>query len=44
MPTRREKLGAALMMGYCCIAFSTPFAGAAVVSRRAQKDQKYAKM
>ncbi|RMY93607.1 hypothetical protein D0862_09167 [Hortaea werneckii] len=40
-PTRREKLGAAAIMGYCCIAFSTPFAGAAVVSRKAQKDQRY---
>ncbi|TKA24616.1 hypothetical protein B0A50_06376 [Salinomyces thailandicus] len=43
-PTRREKLGAAAIMGYCCIAFSTPFAGAAVVSSKAQKDQRYQKM
>ncbi|KAI6829305.1 hypothetical protein KC318_g13771 [Hortaea werneckii] len=43
-PTRREKLGAAAIMGYCCIAFTSPFAGAAVVSRKAQKDQRYQNM
>ncbi|KAK5119871.1 hypothetical protein LTR85_007197 [Meristemomyces frigidus] len=43
-PSRGDRLGAAAAMGYCCLAFSAPFAGAAVVSSKAQKDQRYAKM
>lgn len=31
-------------MGYCCVAFSAPFAGAAVVSQRMAKDARYAKL
>lgn len=42
--SRADRLGAATVMGYCCIAFSAPFAGAAVVSRQARRDKRYANM
>jgi hypothetical protein len=43
-PTRADRIGAATVMGYICIAFSAPFAGAALVSKKAQTDKRYAKM
>ncbi|KAH9831091.1 hypothetical protein Tdes44962_MAKER02169 [Teratosphaeria destructans] len=43
-PSRSQQLGAVTMMGYCCIAFSAPFAGAALVSSKARKDGRYANM
>lgn len=43
-PSRADRFGAVAAVGYCCIAFSAPFAGAAVVSRKAQKDKRYANM
>ncbi|KAK3702496.1 hypothetical protein LTR37_014858 [Vermiconidia calcicola] len=44
--SKGSALGVGLIMGYCCVAFSAPFAGAAVVSRRASdsEDARYAKM
>lgn len=39
-----DRLGAAAAVGYCCLAFSAPFAGAALVSRKAKDDKRYAKM
>jgi hypothetical protein len=32
------------IMGYCTLAFSAPFAGAAEMSRRTRDDTTYAKM
>jgi len=43
-PSRVGKLGTVAVMGYCCIAFSAPFAGAAVMSQRAATDKRYINM
>ena len=43
-PSRGSAFGAAAAVGYCCVAFSAPFAGAAVVSQRAREGGRYAKM
>jgi hypothetical protein len=43
-PSKGSALGVAAIMGYCCVAFSAPFAGAAVVSQRVQEDRRYAKL
>ncbi|KAK8203387.1 hypothetical protein M8818_005278 [Zalaria obscura] len=40
----RDKLKGLAVMGYCCAAFTAPFAGAAEMSRRTGKDGTYAKM
>lgn len=42
--SKNSVLGIAATIGYCCVAFSAPFAGAAVVSRRAAEDARYAKL
>lgn len=42
--TKADRLGAAITAGYCCLAFSAPFAGAALVSKNAKKDGRYAKL
>lgn len=42
--SRADRFGAAITAAYCCLAFSAPFAGAALVSRRYQQDGRYAKM
>ncbi|KAK5164543.1 uncharacterized protein LTR77_009749 [Saxophila tyrrhenica] len=43
-PSKGSALGVAFIMGYCCVAFSAPFAGAAVVSQRIVEDKRYAKL
>lgn len=43
-PSRGSALGVVAAVGYCCIAFSAPFAGAAVVSSRVRRDGRYAEM
>ncbi|KAK3057472.1 hypothetical protein LTR09_001656 [Extremus antarcticus] len=43
-PSKGSAFGVAAMMGYCCIAFSAPFAGAAVVSHGMVDDKRYAKL
>lgn len=42
--TKADRLGAAVTLGYCCLAFSAPFAGAAMVSKNAKKDDRYANL
>jgi len=42
--TKADRLGAAITAGYCCLAFSAPFAGAALVSKNAKKDDRYANL
>jgi len=42
--SRGDQVGAAITAAYCCLAFSAPFAGAALVSRNAKNDDRYAKM
>lgn len=42
--SRADRFGAAITAAYCCLAFSAPFAGAALVSRKYQKDGRYASM
>lgn len=42
--SRADRFGAAITEAYCFLAFSAPFAGAALVSRRYQQDGRYAKM
>ena len=42
--TKADRLGAAVTAGYCCLAFSAPFAGAALVSKNAKKDDRYANL
>lgn len=42
--TSRDRLKTIAVMGYCLIAFSAPFAGAAEMSRRTAKDGTYAKL
>jgi hypothetical protein len=42
--SRGDQVGAALTAAYCCLAFSAPFAGAALASRNARKDDRYAKL
>lgn len=42
--TKADRLGAAVTLGYCCLAFSAPFAGAALVSKNAKKDDRYANL
>jgi hypothetical protein len=42
--TKADRLGAAVTAGYCCLAFSAPFAGAALVSKNAKKDGRYANL
>jgi len=42
--SRADRVGGAVTAAYCCLAFSAPFAGAALVSRNYQKDGRYAKM
>lgn len=42
--TKADRLGAAVTAGYCCLAFSAPFAGAALVSKNAANDDRYAKL
>lgn len=42
--TKADRLGAAITAGYCCLAFSAPFAGAALVSKNARKDDRYANL
>lgn len=42
--TRADRLGAVMTAGYCCLAFSAPFAGAALVSKNAKKDGRYANL
>ncbi|GAB7347027.1 hypothetical protein MBLNU459_g3172t1 [Dothideomycetes sp. NU459] len=40
----KDRLKFVAAMGYCCIAFSAPFAGAAEMSRRTGKDGSFEKM
>lgn len=40
----KDRLKFVAAMGYCCVAFSAPFAGAAEMSRRTGKDGSYEKM
>lgn len=42
--SRADRVGAVITAGYCCLAFSAPFAGAALASKRAKKDGRYAKL
>lgn len=42
--TKADRLGAAVTAGYCCLAFSAPFAGAAMVSKNAVNDDRYANL
>lgn len=42
--SKADRLGAAVTAGYCCLVFSAPFAGAALVSKNAKKDGRYAKL
>lgn len=42
--SRSSALGVAAVMGYCTVAFSAPFAGAAIVSQRAANDGRYANL
>jgi len=41
--TKSNRLGAAVTAGYCCLVL-TPFAGAALVSKNAKNDGRYAKL
>ena len=41
---KADRLGAAITAGYCCLAFSAPFAGAALMSKNVKKDGRYAKL
>jgi hypothetical protein len=40
---KSDRLGAAVTAGYCCLVLA-PFAGAALVSKNAKKDGRYAKL
>ena len=40
----KDRLKAFAAMGYCCVAFSLPFAGAAEASRRTGKDERFTTM
>ena len=42
--SRGDRLGAAITAAWCGLAFSAPFAGAALVSRNAKRDDRYATM
>ena len=40
---KSDRLGAVVTAGYCCLVLA-PFAGAALVSKNAKKDGRYAKL
>ena len=42
--SKADRLGAAVTAGYCCLAFSAPFAAAGLVSKNAKKDDRYANL
>ncbi|KAG9627796.1 hypothetical protein KCU98_g14562, partial [Aureobasidium melanogenum] len=42
--TPKDRVKLIAIMGYCTLAFSAPFAGAAEMSRRTRDDNTYAKM